>query len=150
MNRVSLQRIGLVALLATIAVFLGPRSAFAHTGVGPAHGFSTAWTSSHRPRPCTGNVRRRPLGCTARRPSDLVRPAHIRLRHDTRRRTRNVRRLDPLHRTRNRALRDRPGRLCRDYFFFFFFFFTSFSVCYHSRSTRHHSSPPTTADSQQA
>jgi urease accessory protein len=37
MNRVSLQRFGLVVLLATIAVVIGPRSAFAHTGVGPAH-----------------------------------------------------------------------------------------------------------------
>jgi urease accessory protein len=36
MNRNSLQRIGLVALLAIVAVVLGPRAAFAHTGVGPA------------------------------------------------------------------------------------------------------------------
>jgi urease accessory protein len=37
MNRNSLQRFGLVVLLAFIAVILGPRSAFAHTGLGPAH-----------------------------------------------------------------------------------------------------------------
>src|SRR4051812_22483251 len=37
MNRNLLQRFGLVVLLAFIAVILGPRSAFAHTGVGPAH-----------------------------------------------------------------------------------------------------------------
>jgi urease accessory protein len=37
MNRHSLQRFGLVVLLAFIAVILGPRSAFAHTGVGPTH-----------------------------------------------------------------------------------------------------------------
>jgi urease accessory protein len=37
MNHNSLQRFGLVVFLATIAVALGPGSAFAHTGVGPAH-----------------------------------------------------------------------------------------------------------------
>jgi len=33
----NLQRFGSLALLATIAVILGPQAAFAHTGVGPAH-----------------------------------------------------------------------------------------------------------------
>ena len=37
MIRCSLDRFGLVALLASIAVILAPSSAFAHTGVGPAH-----------------------------------------------------------------------------------------------------------------
>jgi urease accessory protein len=37
MNRKSLQRLGLVALLAAITAVIGPRTAFAHTGVGPAH-----------------------------------------------------------------------------------------------------------------
>ena len=37
MNRHSLQRCGLVVLLAATAVILGPRSTFAHAGVGPAH-----------------------------------------------------------------------------------------------------------------
>jgi urease accessory protein len=37
MNRKSLQRVCLVVLTATIAVILGPRSAYAHVGVGPAH-----------------------------------------------------------------------------------------------------------------
>jgi urease accessory protein len=37
MIRNSLQRFGSLALLATIAVILGPQSAFAHTGVSPAH-----------------------------------------------------------------------------------------------------------------
>jgi urease accessory protein len=37
MNRHSLQRFGLFFLLAFIAVILSPRSAFAHTGVSPAH-----------------------------------------------------------------------------------------------------------------
>jgi urease accessory protein len=37
MNRNSLQRLGLIVLLAFIAVILAPRSAFAHTGIGPAH-----------------------------------------------------------------------------------------------------------------
>jgi urease accessory protein len=37
MNRKSLQRFRLVVLIATIAVILSPRSAYAHVGVGPAH-----------------------------------------------------------------------------------------------------------------
>jgi urease accessory protein len=37
MNRNSLQRFVLVVLVAAIVVILGPRSAFAHTGIGPAH-----------------------------------------------------------------------------------------------------------------
>ena len=37
MNRNTLQRFALVVLVAAIAVILGPRSAFAHTGVSPAH-----------------------------------------------------------------------------------------------------------------
>lgn len=37
MNRNLLQRFGLIVLLAAIAAILGPRSAFAHTGVGPTH-----------------------------------------------------------------------------------------------------------------
>jgi urease accessory protein len=37
MNCKSLQRFGLVVLFAAIAIILSPRSAFAHTGVGPAH-----------------------------------------------------------------------------------------------------------------
>jgi urease accessory protein len=37
MNRNSLQRFSLLVLLAAIAVILGPRSAFAHTGVSPTH-----------------------------------------------------------------------------------------------------------------
>lgn len=37
MNRNSLQRRGLVVLLAAIAAVLAPRSALAHTGVNPAH-----------------------------------------------------------------------------------------------------------------
>jgi urease accessory protein len=37
MNSKSLQRVGLVVLTATMAVILGPRSAYAHIGVSPAH-----------------------------------------------------------------------------------------------------------------
>jgi urease accessory protein len=37
MIRHSLDRFGLIALLASITVILAPSSAFAHTGVGPAH-----------------------------------------------------------------------------------------------------------------
>src|SRR5437868_4151070 len=37
MNRNSLQRFGLFFLLGLIAVILSPSSAFAHTGISPAH-----------------------------------------------------------------------------------------------------------------
>ena len=37
MNRKSLQRLGWVALFAAITAVIGPRTAFAHTGIGPAH-----------------------------------------------------------------------------------------------------------------
>jgi urease accessory protein len=37
MNRKSVQRVGLVVLTATIAAIVGPRSAYAHIGVSPAH-----------------------------------------------------------------------------------------------------------------
>src|SRR4051812_5777249 len=37
MTRVTLQRFGLIVLVATMAVALGPRSALAHTGINAAH-----------------------------------------------------------------------------------------------------------------
>ena len=39
MNRNTLQRFGLLVLLAAIAIILGPNTAYAHTGVGPTHDF---------------------------------------------------------------------------------------------------------------
>jgi urease accessory protein len=37
MNRISFQKAGSLALLVAVAIVLGPRTAYAHTGVGPVH-----------------------------------------------------------------------------------------------------------------